>query len=160
MSNKATFLGRKPASSRANQIPAAVSEPDFFRNRFDVPAHIKADVEKRGMECRWIDYKTYISEGNTHRRGWSIYRVDVSKTGEGSDSITQGVNPDGMIRRGSSVLAVRPKQMCEQHRRWNQEKANLYKRSVTNDRDDELSQVARSAGSKVDTSFDEDEDDN
>jgi hypothetical protein len=148
--------GRKPLSSR--QTASFVKEPEFFTNPQAIPPVIQQDIDKRGLEARWIDYKRYLEFGNTHHRGWTVYIGDkeaAAKSGAGQFGV---LNADGMVRRGSTVLAVRPKTQGDQHRAWNQHRANQLL-GVRAAKADEMRQLARDGGadSVIDDSFDGDD---
>ena len=68
-----------------------------------------------------------------------------------------GTNPDGIIRRGSTVLAVRPLSTSQRHRDYIQSKNEKYKR-FKQSKAEELRQVARdnSVDTVVDDEYDED----
>jgi hypothetical protein len=151
-----TVAGKKPLSQKPKR-QGPLAEPDFFTNKLSLPAETTAAIKAAGMEYRWIDYKKYVADGNSHSRGWQVYR---SKPTANQDAFTLGANPDGIIRRGSTVLAVRPLEYGEKHRAWLSQKANIYK-GFKQSKAEELRQMAKdaSADSIVDDVFDGDDGD-
>jgi hypothetical protein len=143
--------GKKPLSER--RPPAVLSEPDFFGNQLVITNEVKAELERKGLEYRFIDYKKYVSEGNQHNRGWKVQKLEsLSKT----ESFLFGDSPDGIIRRGSLVLAVRPIEQGDKHRAWIQSRQNVQngrKQAMA----DELRAVARQ--NSLDTIIDDSDSD-
>jgi hypothetical protein len=115
----ATISGRKPLSQKPKKPTYNIQ--NFFRDRLALDPTIKTELDAKGVEGRWISYKKYLENGNYHEWGWQVYKRDASKTNESGQLL--GNNPDGIIRRGDCVLAVRPKELCEQHRAYNADKA-------------------------------------
>lgn len=150
-----TISGKKPLSSRPKIT--ALNEPDFFRNRLAISDDLLAELNKKNLDYRFIDYKKYVSDGNTHNRGWTVYRREQNKD---TQAFLMGTNPDGIIRVGSTVLAVRPKEHSQRHKSYLAEKANLYNRNHKSSKADALRQLGAPADSVVDDVYDgNDEDD-
>ncbi len=108
----------KPLAAAKNPL---FTRPSFFGNKLDVPNDVKADCEKRALEARWVDYVKYTSNGNMHENGWEPYKR-TSKA-DAVEGLTLGNSPDGIIRRASLMLAVRPKKFGDEHRSWLKGKA-------------------------------------
>lgn len=155
--SKATVAGKKPLSQKKRSV-SAVGAPDFFRNKLMLPADIAADIEKQGLEPRWIAYKPYVENGNSHDKGWVAYRRPKQGTGA-VDELQLGSSPDGIIRRGDLVLAVRKQEMGDRHRAYNEERAYnqtfRHKKAMA----DELRQMAKEANLEVTEGYEEDETD-
>jgi hypothetical protein len=85
-------------------------ESYYSQNMLDVDKDIRSDIEKKGMECRWIDTKEFTASGNQHRHFWTPYKREVkpgtSETRATMD-IKHGNDPEGFIReKASSSLCV------------------------------------------------------
>jgi hypothetical protein len=120
--SKTTQAGKKPLSSKPKR--ASFQEPDFFRNKLVVAPEVAAEIAEQGLECRWIDYKKYIADDNQHNRGWTVYR---RKQDSATAALQFGNNPDGIIRRGNTVLAVRPIEQGDEHRAYIKERNKILK---------------------------------
>lgn len=115
--------GKKPLSQKPR--PQILSEDDIFGNPLALDAELKAEMTKKGLEARFVDYKELVDMGGYHARGWKVYKRDKK---EGSDIVSgqdfqMGVSPDGTIRRGSLVLAARPIAIGDKHRALNRQRA-------------------------------------
>jgi hypothetical protein len=134
-------------------------ESYYSQNMLDVDKDIRSDIEKKGMECRWIDTKEFTASGNQHRHFWTPYKREVkpgtSETRATMD-IKHGNDPEGFIRRKSLILAVRPKQLGDAHR---QQIAARTERLHQSSRAQvaEMKRLARQAGSKVYEGFDDED---
>ncbi len=154
--SKSTLAGKKPLSQKKRST-SAIGAPDFFRNKLMLPQEVADDIAKRGLEPRWIAYKPYIENGNSHDKGWVAYRRPKEATSV--DELQLGSSPDGIIRRGDLVLAVRKKEMGDRHRAYNEERAYnqtfRHKKAMA----DELRQMAKEANLEVTEGYEEDEND-
>jgi len=130
--------GKKPLSSKKSP---SLSTPSFFKDKLTISDELKAEIAAQGKEYRFISYKKYIDDGNLHSKGWVVYKP---KTTPAQDSFAFGVNPDGIIRRGDAVLAVRDKERCEEHRAYNRERAERM-RGFKKAKAQELRSMAREA---------------
>lgn len=110
--------------------PKSKSLKELFRprNLLDIPEEIKAELEQKGLVARWVDSKQMADGGNVHKNHWQVYRRDAAKVS--SEAQAFGLPPDGTVRRGTLVLAVRPKEIQEAHREALQEKADSRVRSI------------------------------
>lgn len=130
---------KKPLSSRKS---APVSMPDFFQNKLAIPPDVRADLEAKNEEGRWINYSKFVSDGNSHDKGWKVYKATRR---EGQDALVHGTHPDGIIRRGDSVLACRSKLHSQQHRTWLKQKADRQVGTFKKQSAEELRQMAKDA---------------
>lgn len=141
---------KRPLSSK--KTPTHLKEPDFFQDRFSLSEEVKKEIEAQNLEYRFIDYKKYVNEGGVHRFGWTVYRVK----NQPKESFLIGQNPDGIIRRGSTVLATRPKSYGDKHRDYLEQKNRIYK-GFKAQKAAELRDKARNSGAVIDESYDDDE---
>lgn len=109
----------------------------------DIDIALKKELAEKDLEYRFIDFKQAKLNGGRSRAGWMIYRR------ESEDPRLQGIaalaDPDGLVRQGSLVLAVKTKASAERQRfkRDSQNKTlKKYNEHVTN----ELEGQARKLG--------------
>jgi hypothetical protein len=143
-----SLSGKKPLSSKA-KTTSAMNEPDFFLNPLAVAKDVKAELDKKGLDYRWISYTKYVASGGQHERGWTVYKRDKKAI---EDANIFGANPDGIIRVRDNVLAVRPADFSKKHKTWLKSKA-ARSTGINEAKADELRQKAREAN--VDTYIDE-----
>lgn len=138
--SKPIIDGKKHISEKPKgKSTAAAFSP---RSLLDVPEDLKRELEEKGLECRWVDAKQMAEAGNMHRNHWEIYRRDPASIS--SEAKVFGLPPDGTIRRGTVVLAVRPKDLGQAHKAMLKEKADRLTTSVKK-QGAELKQLARRA---------------
>ncbi len=83
-------------------------------NELDLDSVLKGELDKQGLEYRFIDFKQAKLNGGRSRSGWIIYKR------QSEDPRLQGIavlaDPDGLVRQGSLVLAVKQKVAAERQR--------------------------------------------
>ena len=82
---------------------------------YDVDQVLKKELQEQNLEFRWIDFKRARLNGGRSLGGWIIYKR------RSEDPRMQGISaladPDGLVRNGSMVLAVKTKANAEKQRR-------------------------------------------
>lgn len=80
----------------------------------DIDSILKEELKSKNLEYRFIDFKQAKLNGGRSRAGWQIYRR------ESEDPRLQGIkglaDPDGLVRQGSMVLAVKTTQSAQKQR--------------------------------------------
>lgn len=80
----------------------------------DIDSILKKELEDQGLEYRFIDFKQARLNGGRSRAGWMIYKR------QSEDPRLQGIaalaDPDGLVRQGSLVLAVKTKASADRQR--------------------------------------------
>lgn len=80
----------------------------------DIDITLKKELEEKELEYRFIDFKQAKLNGGRSRAGWIVYKR------ESADPRLQGISsladPDGLVRQGSMVLAVKTKNSAERQR--------------------------------------------
>ena len=138
--------GRKPLSQKPRTTPK-YNINDVFRDRFSLDDDLKKEIGSKGLEYRWINYKKYVENGNYHEWGWAVYKREKAAD---TASFLLGNTPDGIIRRGDSVLAVRAKDICEKHRAHIRNKTEiLSNRNFARQKASELRQMARESNMDI-----------
>ena len=146
--------GRKPLTAK-RPVPV-LSEGDLFGNALSLDPMLKAELDAQGLEGRFVDAAKLFQMGGYHPKGWTVYK---RKTASGTMEFKFGNDPDGIVRRGSMILAVKSKDQAEKHRAFLRQKAELYS-SVIPRQAEELRKMARdnNVDVEVDESYDEDSD--
>ena len=134
--------GKKPRSSKP--APAPIGMDDVFGNRLSIPQVIKDEAEAKGLELRWIDAKKLYENSGYHEKGWEPYKRESSATLD-VNSFKFGSDPTGVVRRGSVILATRPKAVCEKHRLFNKQRADR-QMGAPQEHAEEMRQLAKSHG--------------
>lgn len=149
--------GRKPISEKRQSV---LEEPeDIFGNMLKLEPALKAELEAKGLEGRFIDYKKLIEFGGFHKHGWTPYKRENNAFESGIEFKT-GSDPDGLVRRGTCILAVKPKEKVEQHRKYLAARAQRYNSLVYNkQKADEVRQFAKDnrIETEVTTGYEENE---
>ncbi|UOF79091.1 hypothetical protein [Caudoviricetes sp.] len=114
-----------------------------FDDENDIDDVLKKELAEKNLEYRFIDYKQAKLNGGRNRNGWMVYKRDTE------DPRLSGIaslkDPDGMVRQGSMVLAVKTKNSAEKQRnkiRHQTRSLNDYNKATA----EELDQKARQLG--------------
>ena len=137
---------KKPMSKLKAAPNKAITEFFTEHNNLSVPKKIKDKVEKAGYDVRWIDSKKLTDLGGYHEKGWQPYEAtkeDANMFGE-TPSFVGGL-VDSRVRRGTMILAVRPKQLSSMYKAKVKERTLRQTTSIKNSAD-ELAQQAASQG--------------
>jgi hypothetical protein len=98
-------------------------------NMMDTPVGLPETQKIQGqdlrVEYRWIDAKKFQESGNMHKNNWQVYVAGRDKEAP-SSKWDYGYSSDGTIRRGTVILAYRPKVVGEAHRMKLKERAALF----------------------------------
>lgn len=138
-------------------IPAGVTKfvgPVFDDvDEFDIDLALKKELEEQGLEYRFIDFKQAKLNGGRSRAGWVVYKR------KSEDPRLQGIaalaDPDGMVRQGSMVLAVKPTQYAQRQRDRRDAQNRTLKRYTENVTQELGSQAqTRLGGSKIIAGYD------
>jgi len=133
--------GKKHISEKAK--PTKVKAAFSPRSVLDVPEFVHKDCESKDLEYRWVDAKQMGENGNMHKNYWEIYRRPADSVA--SEGALFGLPPDGTIRRGTLLLAVRPKETGDGHRQILREKSERQSQAVKK-QGAEFRRMAREAG--------------
>lgn len=145
--------GRK--SIETKKQPAFLQSDEVFGSLLHVDEEIKKEVAGKGLELRWLDANQMIRNGNYHPAGWTIYRRD-KKADSDILGFKFGNDPEGIIRRGTCVLGVRPTAHGDKHRALNAQRAARQSGQPAKDAAQALREMAKASNVKsaVDDSFD------
>lgn len=123
------------------------------QDEFDIDVALKKELAEQGLEYRFIDFKQARLNGGRSRAGWIVYKR------KSQDPRLQGIaslaDPDGMVRQGSMVLAVKPVAYAQRQRDRRDAQNKTLKR-YTENVTTELSEQARTTlgGSKIIAGYD------
>jgi hypothetical protein len=111
-----------------------------------ISKELKKELQDQNLAWRFIDYKKYMDLGGYHPRGWKAYKQkrgnsDILDT----EAARYGANPDGFMRRGTLVLAVRSQELNTEHKAYLKNRASRYAVSVEKQQKNELRQRAKEA---------------
>lgn len=137
-----TPLSEKGMKKKGADDISGQNYDEFFENRFLVPKAIKDELEAKGLDCRFINYKKYVDEGHFHRSHWKPYKCDSTS----KDQFGQDIN--GYIRRGDTILAVRTKDVSARAKTFLKKRNDRYK-NFNKLAAEELRSKAREAGVNV-----------
>lgn len=143
--------GKKPLSAKPRTT--RMNLDDIFTNPLALDPELKQELESKGLVARFISVAKFRENGGNHERGWVPYKRATMKAPQ--DDIF-GSNPDGYIRRGDSVLAVRPKELNEKHKTYLRQKAAERSNPVAS-RAAEIRKMAQAAGVEMDVREGDDE---
>ncbi len=140
--SEAIKKGKKPLSSKPKSSEY-IREEELFGNPLKLPAGLEAKFKAEGKEWRFIDSKKLYENHGYHDKGWVPYKRDASEATTKAD-FTAGNDPDGVFRRGTLILATKPKEAAEKHRQLLRQKADRQK-SYNKDKAAELRQMAKAS---------------
>lgn len=100
-----------------------VTKPDFATSNFDISPDIKQVLQKEGLEGRYVNIKRLQDLGGVSQKGWVPYKIPKEVQEKRAANLF-GSDPDGFVRRGDLVLAVKKKEDAEHHRAWLRQEAS------------------------------------
>jgi len=92
-------------------------DPGFSLKAFDLDPEVAKELEEQGLEARYVNIKLMGRNGGTHPRGWRPYKRQKSESST-RDEYLFGKDPEGYVRRGDLVLAVKTKEEVSKHRAY------------------------------------------
>lgn len=146
-----TINGKKPLSTK--QRPTSpFGVPDFFKNKLAIPEWAQKQLDEKNLEGRYISYKAYVENGNSHDKGWVVHKFERPESISANDP---GASADGIIRRGDTVLAARSKEFGDKHRAYLRQRADIQNKSYKQSKAQELKEMARQADLAVHVGYEE-----
>jgi hypothetical protein len=142
--------GRKPIAAKAAAKPSRMNLDDIFGNTLGIDPEMQKIIEAKGFAIRFISASKLESNAGYHNRHWRPLPTSKLKewgydTLNTLDSFSFGSDPNGFIRRGDLVLAVRPKDLHEKHRAYLKQEA-ARGRGLQKKHAEELKSLVRDAG--------------
>ncbi len=112
-------------------------------DEYDIDPVLKKELKEQGLAYKYIDFKSAKNNGGRSRSGWIIYKR------QSEDPRLQGIkalaDPDGLVRQGSMVLAVKTEQNADRQRS-RRDTMNKSLRQYNKVAAEELEQSARKLG--------------
>lgn len=154
--------GKKPLSQKGTAPGMNTVTDDIFGNPLALPPELQKELEDKGLVGRFVSSKILYSHQGYHPKGWRAYKSTNAGKVDGVE-FKLGSDPDGLVRRGDCILAVKTVEEHAKHKAKLQERADRYK-GYAKSKKKELQDQARAAGanSHVDDSpdFEGEDDDN
>lgn len=135
--------GKLPIESKP-QTRRISAEEAFGGGAMALPQEIQDEFEAKGWVPRWLNAAEVYKNQGYHSKGWKIYRRPTPTKAE----FQFGQDPDGIVRRGDSILGYKDAEAIRIHRTHLQQRrdSELGKRSM---QAADLRSVARQAGVKT-----------
>ena len=120
---------------------------------------LKKELADQGLEGRWVSYKELVENQGFHQKEWVPYKRKKDATID-SSTFLNGTDPDGFIRRGDAILAVKTAEDAERHRLFLRERAQR-QLGYNKEKGDELRRMARDSGlsTRIDDEYGDDDQD-
>lgn len=102
--------GKMPLSKKGS----VTANPDsIFANKLGIPKDVQEDLTANNLVGRWIDGKKLTESYGYHDKGWVPYQLPEKLR---KSQWRTGNDPDGTLRRGSLVLAVKTTEDVAKHK--------------------------------------------
>ena len=96
-------------------------DPGFSPDVYGLDPELKKELDDQGLYPRFVNFREVERYGGYHPKGWRIYkRKNAVKTD--SDWV-YGRDPNGYVRRGDDILAVKTKEDAAKHLAFRDQKA-------------------------------------
>jgi len=109
--------GKLPLSAKT--APKSNLFAEKFGNRLAIPEAVQNEIDSQNLAARWVAANTLAANNGYHKNGWVAYKSKGTNVGD----FRFGTDPEGVIRRGSMILAVRPMEIHESHKEFLAERA-------------------------------------
>lgn len=136
--------GRKPKSQKP-RIPAIINESEVFGNTFSLDPDLVKELESKNLAYRFASAKELYANQGYHKRGWKVYKRGASVT-MGNRDFLSGNDPEGVIRRGDSILVVKSMEDYQKHKALLGQKAARLKAAAGKRQAEEMREAAREHG--------------
>ena len=91
-------------------------DPGFATDLFALDSSVKKELEDKGLVGRFVNVAEIEKMGGHHQKGWKVYKRDNQAAS--SKDFLFGADPNGYIRRGDTVLAVKTKEDAKRHKAY------------------------------------------
>lgn len=113
-------MKEKRSTERPNHDPNTKGNFEYG-NRLVLPEALKASLNEKGLDFRFLNASEFRASGNYHRSQWVPYKFD-----DADEAAKYGATAEGVIARGDLVLGVRPKAITAKHREFLRERNRKY----------------------------------
>lgn len=101
--------------------PQRFNFKQFNADKTEIPEDIKAQLEKDGLEGRWVNLNVMKQYGGRHPKGWTPVKINRSQ-----DEISLfGSGPSDYFQRGDLVLAAKKKEKVAEHKAYLEYEAKM-----------------------------------
>lgn len=131
----------------SNRTTAPINAGEIFGDLLKLDDELKAELATKGLEGRFVDAQKLYAFGGYHKNGWQAYKREKGAN-IGNTDFKLGTDPDGIVRRGTLILAVKPIELAVKHRSYLRAKSDRYSK-VQQSRAEELRRSARASNTEV-----------
>ncbi len=103
--------------------PQFIDAEFAYNNMLALPQELKAYLNSKDLDWRFLNANQFRSAGNYHRSNWKALNM---REHSAAIDVISGVTAEGLIQRGDLVLGVRPKAVSAKHREFLAEKNRRY----------------------------------
>jgi len=137
---------RKPSSAKGKSADFIdVSHDDVYGNPLKLDKELEKELKEKGLVARFINAGTLYKNQGYHNAGWIPYKRGCDTMEQSRKDFHMGSDPEGIIRRGDCILAVKSEEAVEKQKAFLRKKADRYK-GFTKQKAQELRQMARDIG--------------
>jgi hypothetical protein len=124
---------------------APINMADVFMNELELDPILLKELKEKGLAYRFINGTHYRKNGS-HRARWIPYKRETK-------SELFGADPDGFVRRGDLILAVKPEQAAQMHKQLLKQRAQAQSNAVINKTHaEQFREMAKESGVKTQVS--------
>jgi hypothetical protein len=127
---------------------------DIFGDATSLSPELKKELEDQGLVPRWVSYKQMKAMDGYHAKGWRVYKRKNDDIIDNQE-FRLGGSPDGYVRRGDMVLAVKTVEDWKRHKDYLAAKAERYSKSVRKQQVDDLRKLAKELNTTVVEGYDD-----
>lgn len=144
----------RPSIKQKQQAQQAANRPVDETDMLAVDPRILADIESKGMTCRWINAVKLKANYGFDARQWVPYKSEVKL----SDSFGF-TDSEGYVRRGDLVLAVQSKEIAARRKAKIEDRNRRMQNAQGRQAADQLRKSFSDAGidAKIHEGYDENE---
>lgn len=135
---------KKPAA----KVKAPLYNPtSFYNDQLALDDELKAELAEKGLSYKFINAQEFAKRGS-HKSHWVPYKRE-KKVENSSFSKIYGTDPEGFVRRGDLILAVKTMEQADAHRDFLRQRSQQLSTSVDQQAAEELKRTFRNAGVKA-----------
>ena len=130
-----------PVSQKRVVKEEPINISDVFQNDLDLDPSLVQELKEKNLAYRFINAAQYGKTGS-HRARWIPYKRETK-------SVTLfGSDPDGFVRRGDLILAVKPIEAAQKHRQLLDQRAKA-QAGINSQHAEQMRQFAKESGVKT-----------
>lgn len=150
--------GKDPVSKKA-EANRRISPDEIYADKFKIDEALKAELAENGLACRFINFKQYRENYGIHKSGWVAYKRKSKDPTPAGDLF--GSDPDGYVRRGDMILAVKKQEDADKQKKFLQQRSTTLQGNYNKEKAEELRKLMRDSGvqAQIHEGYDENGDD-